>query len=197
MTLNPLLHLRVIDKKRIPLKLEPFAGPYRASEVEWLWATIADAIAANHSVHFTRSKTGTRTSVTVHLQRSKFSDANRQHPREIFETIDNTEAEKNGVEIQIFRRCHTFKDCVEWITETMRSGHLPVFIENPAEPGLVPGFVRRHMDAKPKTRKGNNTQTCRSDHASERILTTIPNTRQEKNCRDKRQSVSSKNQPAK
>ena len=197
MTLNPLLHLRTIDKNNFPENLEPFAGPYRASEVEWLWRATADAIRQRHAVHFTRSKNGTKTSVTLHLQRSKHSENSSQHPREIFETIDNDEAKKNGVEKHCWRRCHTFEDCVEHLTETMRMGHLPVFVETPEEPALVPGFIRRRIDEKPKKRKSNTTQTSCSVHASEPILTTIPKRRQEKNCRDKRQSLESKKQPAK
>lgn len=197
MTLNPLLHLRVIDKKNIPANLEPFAGPYRPSETEWLWRIVADAIRAHHAVHFTRSKTGSRISVTVHLQRSKFDANSHQHPREIFETIDNDDAKKAGVEKHCWKRCHTFADCVEYLNETIRIGHLPVFVESPEEPGLVPGFIRRHIDAKPKKQKSNATQTSCSAHTSEPILTTIPKRRQEKNCRDNRQSLHSKKQPAK
>jgi hypothetical protein len=197
MTLNPLLHLRILDKKNIPPNLEPFAGPYRANESQWLFAAAADALKSHHAVYFTRTVHGTKTTVTLHLERAKFDETTTQHPREIFETIDNEEAKKAGVEKHCWKRCHTFADCVEYLNETIRIGHLPVFVESPEESGLVPGFIRRHIDAKPKKQKSNTTQTSCSAHTSEPILTTIPKRRQEKNCRDNRQSLHSKKQPTK
>jgi hypothetical protein len=172
MLTNPLKTLRYTPKSELTKAHEPFAGPYRPSEAAWLFSLIEDARKQRHGVYFTRSGQDSRMTTTVYLKRSEFALGDEQKLRHIFETIDKQTATKLGLEILLAAPAESFSQCVRWIADIAHLGHMPHFIRNAGDEGLMPCFKRRHLDSKTKTRKSNNTQTSRSDHASEPILST-------------------------
>lgn len=168
MLTHPLKTLRFHAPNNLPARCEVFAGPYKYREHEWLFVAIQEAIAQNHAVYLTKSSQSTNMTATINLVRSGAAKK-PQHPREIFLTLTESEAETQGVELQLFQQCSTFKECAKWVNLILKIGHQPVFVEGNGKT-LTPGFIRKHLDQ--KNHKSKATQADGSDDTAEPILAT-------------------------